>query len=634
MQFIQFTAARADTGQVLPSATATVYLSGTSTKAALFDANGNPIANPAVGSGVGLIGFAAANGTYDVAIQSADGVYSSPGMTKVQLYDLAAFTGQSATTRTALAGTVGPSNGQTLYLAESGREGAFVFRTGNYSSQVASDPNQGLYVPQSSNSSGSAGAWVRVRDGDYGRPEWFGAIVNSASAASTNLAALQACHALCQDTLLSTGAYYISDTLKWTLSDRRLFGRAMGYGTTTSSRITITGTNAASNTIFQFGADSYAAVARGQFCSDVAFDRNATASASPTGDAEDCVKGVLYRWTTNSEMRRCRVFNSPVGVHVTMTATSNLVDVNVAPATGTGAVFSIGFLLGGYTTYPGFVGSNGSLRVEGCTAFGFPAATYSAHTLIYGMPADTWLDKCEGSSGKNGIDVCGLTKAAMITYLANGASGGAQLAGGGSTQDITISNCRMDGFSGVANYYHDLNGSASLNVANPYVASSGTAFAVSQISGGRVNIEGGEALASTATQGGCDVASVGLFRMVGTFLRDFAIPGRISNCIGAEFAPQILNQSTATGAAVQLINTDRCIIQPAVHGNAGKFTSGITLDSASGYNKIDGSLIDPGCFVTVDAAYKVRYNGADAKPGGSGNAAFVAAGNALTGVTG
>lgn len=88
MQFTQFTAARADTGAVLPNAQVSVFLAGTSTLTALYNASGTGIANPTVANSSGLVGFAAPDGLYDIQVASADGSYSAPRMTKFQLADL------------------------------------------------------------------------------------------------------------------------------------------------------------------------------------------------------------------------------------------------------------------------------------------------------------------------------------------------------------------------------------------------------------------------------------------------------------------------------------------------------------------------------------------------------------------
>ncbi|QAY77051.1 hypothetical protein [Sphingosinicella sp. BN140058] len=66
------------------------------------------------------------------------------------------------------------------YLAESGREGIFVFTAGNLTSQVSGDPQQGFYVSPASSPSGAAGAWVR-RPATPGvaHASWWGVAVGS-----------------------------------------------------------------------------------------------------------------------------------------------------------------------------------------------------------------------------------------------------------------------------------------------------------------------------------------------------------------------------------------------------------------------------------------------------------------------
>lgn len=96
MQFLDFFAARHDTGAAIPYAKATVYLTGTTTLAALFDADGGSIGNPITATVAGELGFAAANGSYDIAIRAADGGYSSPLIKRQQLYDLTQLDSQVA----------------------------------------------------------------------------------------------------------------------------------------------------------------------------------------------------------------------------------------------------------------------------------------------------------------------------------------------------------------------------------------------------------------------------------------------------------------------------------------------------------------------------------------------------------
>jgi hypothetical protein len=96
MQYYEFIASRGDTGAVLPFAKVTVFLAGTTTLAAVFDSAGAGLANPITAATSGLVGFAAANGAYDVQIASADGSYLAPMVHDLQLYDLTQLDAQVA----------------------------------------------------------------------------------------------------------------------------------------------------------------------------------------------------------------------------------------------------------------------------------------------------------------------------------------------------------------------------------------------------------------------------------------------------------------------------------------------------------------------------------------------------------
>lgn len=93
MQFLQLYIARPDTGAVLPYAKVTVYLEGTTTKAALFNIVGGRIGNPVAADISGMIGFAAADAIYELHPVSADGKLSVPTIHGVQLVDLMGIVG-------------------------------------------------------------------------------------------------------------------------------------------------------------------------------------------------------------------------------------------------------------------------------------------------------------------------------------------------------------------------------------------------------------------------------------------------------------------------------------------------------------------------------------------------------------
>lgn len=82
----------------------------------------------------------------------------------------------SYSTRALIKALAAPIAGQTAILTENGREGVFVFRTGDFSSLVALDTREGLYL-KANDTAATAGAWVREGWGKSTGllPEWFGA---------------------------------------------------------------------------------------------------------------------------------------------------------------------------------------------------------------------------------------------------------------------------------------------------------------------------------------------------------------------------------------------------------------------------------------------------------------------------
>lgn len=69
---------------------------------------------------------------------------------------------------------VSTSDFTNSYLLEAGREGRFAFKTGDYSAQIAADPQELSYI-KADDTEASAGAWVRVVDsGQVSRPTFAG----------------------------------------------------------------------------------------------------------------------------------------------------------------------------------------------------------------------------------------------------------------------------------------------------------------------------------------------------------------------------------------------------------------------------------------------------------------------------
>jgi len=76
-------------------------------------------------------------------------------------------------TRTALK-ALDTTSVTSAYLMETGREGRFVWRTGNFASRVAADTQEGIYIKADAIAT-TLGAWVRSRDNLDMVMSWFGA---------------------------------------------------------------------------------------------------------------------------------------------------------------------------------------------------------------------------------------------------------------------------------------------------------------------------------------------------------------------------------------------------------------------------------------------------------------------------
>ncbi len=82
-------------------------------------------------------------------------------------------------TRTALK-AIDTTKVTAAYLREGGREGQFLWLTGDYSTQIAADTQEGLYVKASAVAA-TSGGWVRVYQGDI-NAKWFGAVGDGVAA--------------------------------------------------------------------------------------------------------------------------------------------------------------------------------------------------------------------------------------------------------------------------------------------------------------------------------------------------------------------------------------------------------------------------------------------------------------------
>lgn len=135
------------------------------------------------------------------------------------------------TTRTLLKALV-PSAGMAVYLSEAGREGTFVWRTGDYSTLIAADTAGGLYL-KADTIAASSGAWVRAYSGPA-NVRWFGV---TGDGSTDDYAAFQIAANVCRSFYVPGGyEYKLSDGVQLS-SNTKIVGDGIG------SKLTSTGTN-------------------------------------------------------------------------------------------------------------------------------------------------------------------------------------------------------------------------------------------------------------------------------------------------------------------------------------------------------------------------------------------------------
>lgn len=539
-------------------------------------------------------------------------VSAAPAIPPHQLYQVASLRDLAN-----LATTAG-----TAWLAQTGREGMFLWRLGDHGAKVAADRLQGLYVASASDPSGRNGCWVRYWDETIGRPEWFGA--EPGDPAQDCLAALEACAMLCQTVRLSPVDYYIRDSWRMQISGRNIIGSAgsgstVGYGvdlrsplgTADGTRVILTGANVVSSPVFIFGShrsnvDNLSIMRNSHVC-DIMFARDCSAYKPRPGqsdDHEDCVKGVVLCYFADCTVSGLKSYDSPVGFHCFGIVYSLISGCNarrVTPASSPRRDFWVGWLVGGYDDSMGYFGSNASIYIEHCSVFDSNSAfDTSIGMKLYGRISDSFISFFEMARLDYGVVIDGSDRSGHTLLNM-------------SHQDVTFTNPVVDGYTKggfVIRNLHDYN---CLDIVTPYAAGGGLAIDITDAAG-NITISGGKLLAA-----GVRVRNVNGFSLLGTLIRDALVPVELINVGMFRVEPNIFNLGTVAVAGCVLKHSFRGILAPQIRGAPAKLQFGVMIDATSGLVTIDETAIDPGCFITISAVNKVRFGNQDAHLGAGSN---------------
>lgn len=132
-----------------------------------------------------------------------------------------------------------PARYGLVVLYEAARAGQFVWRSGDYSAQVAADPQEGVYI-KADGTAASSGAWVRVRKAREVCAEWFGATPGSSDVSTAVNAAIDLLQSEGGGTLWIEHFYQTASLILVDGSDINLRGtnRSAGfYRTTTGGQV-------------------------------------------------------------------------------------------------------------------------------------------------------------------------------------------------------------------------------------------------------------------------------------------------------------------------------------------------------------------------------------------------------------
>jgi hypothetical protein len=187
-------------------------------------------------------------------------------------------------------------------------------------------------------------------------------------------------------------------------------------------------------------------------------------------------------------------------------------------------------------------------------------------------------------------------------------------------QDVRIRECILDAHTFNCLTVQNINAGGAISLDDNYLAqnAAGDTVLINNCRG-LLSINSGDIIANSS------LANFGV-RIAGSKRVTVGPAVKIKDCrvgVRAESSGQLRIEANITRAntggtnAVELAGVGRSFIQPIVDADVAAFNYGISADIATNYSELNISGINYGCFTTVTAGRKIRYDGATWGGGGT-----------------